>query len=193
MGSYLSEIYPKENLPFQGGLERIRNRYTTRKMYVDEFELIWEKQKQFHSTLNEDLKTLFGGRKLDGYKEEGILFHQRPLRSQKHLVGFCTFENELKDENGKYIRKGLTKCPISAIPFELFRVWQWVNTVAVSYTHLDVYKRQPLWFAAMRRHSASPIPDPGYMSRPCRRLNTSNICSVYFTSKPIPLSATVMR
>ena len=117
LGSYLFEIYPKENQPFQSGLERIRNRYTTRKMYVDEFELIWNKQAQFHSNLNDDLKTLFGGRKLDGYKEDGILFHQRPLRSQKHLVGNCSFEPTK------------TKCPISAIPFEHFRVWQWVNTV----------------------------------------------------------------
>ena len=117
LGSYLFEIYPKENRPFQNGLERIRNRYTTRKMYVDEFELIWNKQSQFHAQLTEELKTLFGGRKLDGYKEDGILFHQRPLRSQKHLVGNCSFE------------PNKTKCPISAIPFEQFRVWQWVNTV----------------------------------------------------------------
>ena len=117
LGTYLFEIYPKENQPFQDGLERIRNRYTTRKMYVDEFELIWNKQAQFHAELTNELKTLFGGRKLDGYKEDGILFHQRPLRSQKHLVGNCSFEP----------RK--TKCPTSAIPFEQFRVWQWVNTV----------------------------------------------------------------
>lgn len=117
LGAYLFEIYPKENKPFQSGLERIRNRYTTRKMYVDEFELIWNKQSQFHAQLTEELKTLFGGRNLDGYKEDGILFHQRPLRSQKHLVGNCSFEPTK------------TKCPISAIPFEQFRVWQWVNTV----------------------------------------------------------------
>ncbi|MFG6686757.1 type II CRISPR RNA-guided endonuclease Cas9 [Mariniflexile sp. HNIBRBA6329] len=117
LGSYLFEIYPSENEPFQDGLERIRNRYTTRKMYVDEFELIWNKQSQFHTNFNEGLKTLFGGRKIDGYKEDGILFHQRPLRSQKHLVGNCSFE------------PSKTKCPISAIPFEQFRVWQWVNTV----------------------------------------------------------------
>ncbi|MDT8413626.1 MAG: type II CRISPR RNA-guided endonuclease Cas9, partial [Vicingaceae bacterium] len=117
LGAYLYEIYPPENKPFQDGLERIRNRYTTRKMYIDEFELIWNKQSQFHSSLTDDLKTLFGGRKIDGYKEDGILFHQRPLRSQKHLVGNCSFE------------PSKTKCPISAIPFEQFRVWQWVNTV----------------------------------------------------------------
>ncbi len=117
LGAYLYEIYPKENQPFQNGLERIRNRYTTRKMYVDEFELIWEKQKEFHPIFTDELKQLFGGRKLDGYKEDGILFHQRPLRSQKHLVGYCTFEPTK------------TKCPISAIPFEQYRVYQWVNTV----------------------------------------------------------------
>lgn len=117
LGSYLYEIYPKENQPFQSGLERIRNRYTTRKMYVDEFELIWNKQSQFHKVLTDDLKQLFGGRKQDGYKEDGILFHQRPLRSQKHLVGNCSLETTK------------TKCPISAIPVELFRIYQWVNTV----------------------------------------------------------------
>ncbi|GIZ08444.1 type II CRISPR RNA-guided endonuclease Cas9 [Flavobacterium sp. UMI-01] len=117
LGSYLFEIYPKENQPYQQGLERIRNRYTTRKMYVNEFELIWEKQAQFHNSFNLELKTLFGGRKLDGYMVDGILFHQRPLRSQKHLVGYCSFEPTK------------TKCPLSAIAFEEFRVWQWVNTV----------------------------------------------------------------
>jgi CRISPR-associated endonuclease Csn1 len=117
LGSYLNEIRPKENVPFQQGLERVRNRYTTRKMYVDEFEKIWDFQAKHHSTLNSNLKQFFGGRKLDGYKEDGILFHQRPLRSQKHLVGNCTFE------------PNKTKCPLSAIPFEEFRVWQWVNTV----------------------------------------------------------------
>ena len=117
LGSYLYEIYPKENQPFQDGLERIRNRYTTRKMYVDEFELIWDKQAQFHSVLNYELKTTFGGRKQDNYTTDGILFHQRPLRSQKHLVGNCSFEPTK------------TKCPISGIPVEMFRIWQWVNTV----------------------------------------------------------------
>ena len=49
--------------------------------------------------------------------EDGVLFHQRPLRSQKHLVGNCSFEPTK------------TKCPISAIPNEKRRAWEWVNTV----------------------------------------------------------------
>ena len=87
-------------------------------MYIDEFDTIWEFQEQYHSALDSNLKTILGGRKKDGYKEDGVLFHQRPLRSQKHLVGYCSFEPKK------------TKCPISAIPFELFRIHQWLNTLS---------------------------------------------------------------
>ncbi len=132
LGSYLFEIYPKENQPFQDGLERIRNRYTTRKMYIDEFELIWEKQSQFHLVLNHELKTKFGGRKQDNYDLDGILFHQRPLRSQKHLVGNCSFEPTK------------TKCPISAIPVEMFRIWQWVNTVEYNGNKISQTEKEKL-------------------------------------------------
>ncbi|MCO6500329.1 MAG: type II CRISPR RNA-guided endonuclease Cas9 [Vicingus serpentipes] len=117
LGVYLNEIQPKEFEPYQANLERIRNRYTTRQMYIDEFETIWEKQKEYNPILTDDLKTIFGGRKKDGYADDGVLFHQRPLRSQKHLVGKCTFEPKK------------TKCPISAIPNELKRIYEWVNTL----------------------------------------------------------------
>lgn len=125
----MNEIRPKENVPYQQGLERVRNRYTTRKMYVDEFEEIWDCQAKHHNVLTDDLKQFLGGRKQDGYKEDGILFHQRPLRSQKHLVGNCTFE------------PNKTKCQLSAIPFEEFRVWQWVNTVEYNGKKISVEDR----------------------------------------------------
>ncbi len=118
LGSYLQSIVPKEYEPFIDGLERVRNRYTTRQMYINEFEAIWGNQKKHHIELTDELKQQLGGRKKEEeYSEDGILFHQRPLRSQKHLIGYCTFESKK------------TKCPLSAIPFEKFRVWQWVNTV----------------------------------------------------------------
>jgi CRISPR-associated endonuclease Csn1 len=117
LGTYLNDIYPKDNEPFSGKLERIRNRYTTRQMYIDEFEAIWNHQKQYHSQLTKELKTCFGGRKKDGYAEDGVLFHQRPLRSQKHLVGNCSFEPKK------------TKCQISAIPNEERRVYEWLNSL----------------------------------------------------------------
>jgi CRISPR-associated endonuclease Csn1 len=132
LGAYLNEIQPRELEPYQANLERIRNRYTTRKMYIDEFETIWEKQKEYNPILTDELKTIFGGRKKDGYADDGVLFHQRPLRSQKHLVGKCSFEPKK------------TKCPISAIPFEEFRVYQWVNTVECNGKKLNETEREIL-------------------------------------------------
>jgi len=117
LGSYLYELYPKDNQAYQNGLERIRNRYTTRQMYIDEFEAIWEHQKQYHPELTDKFKSELGGRKKDGYEQDGVLFHQRPLRSQKHLVGKCTLEPTK------------TKCPISAIPNEERRIYEWLNTL----------------------------------------------------------------
>lgn len=121
LGSYLHTIQPKEHAPYVKKVARIRNRYTTRQMYIDEFEMIWEFQKQFHAVLTNSLKTHLGGRKKDGYKKDGILFHQRPLRSQKHLVGNCTLEPKK------------TKASISSIPFEYFRIYQWINTLACDF------------------------------------------------------------
>lgn len=130
LGTYLYEISPKDGQPFIDELERIRNRYTTRQMYVDEFEKIWEIQAKFNQSLTPDLKEKIGGRKKDGYNSDGVLFHQRPLRSQKHLVGNCTFEPTK------------TKCPISAIPFELFRVHQLINTVEYNGNPLNAEERK---------------------------------------------------
>jgi CRISPR-associated endonuclease Csn1 len=144
LGSYFYEISPKENQPFVSGLERIRNRYTTRQMYVDEFEQIWEHQKKYHSDLTHGIKEKIGGRKNDeGFKEDGILFHQRPLRSQKHLVGNCTFETNK------------TKCQLSAIPFELFRLHQWINTVEYNGHKLHADERRLVYSFLIEKEKPS--------------------------------------
>ncbi|MBI9041192.1 type II CRISPR RNA-guided endonuclease Cas9 [Lutibacter sp.] len=143
LGAYLYNIQPKENEPFTENLSRIRNRYTTRQMYIDEFELIWEKQAKYHAVLNTELKTIFGGRKIDGFDKDGILFHQRPLRSQKHLVGNCSFEPTK------------TKCSIGAIPFELFRIYQWVNTVDCNGKRIEQDERERMIEVLLRKEKPS--------------------------------------
>ena len=149
LGLYLNEIYPQPNEPYKDGVERIRNRYTTRQMYVDEFELIWAKQAELNSSLTEELKSLLGGRKKEGYDDDGVLFHQRPLRSQKHLVGNCSLEPKK------------TKCSISATPFEEFRVYQWVNTVECNNNKISneeksiianvLFSKEKIKFKALRK------------------------------------------
>ncbi|WP_452221125.1 type II CRISPR RNA-guided endonuclease Cas9 [Lacinutrix salivirga] len=132
LGSYLYSIAPKDNLPYKNGLERIRNRYTTRQMYVDEFEQIWKHQQQYHKSFTQDLKTKIGGRKQDGFMDDGVLFHQRPLKSQKHLVGNCSFE------------KNKTKCPFSAIPNELRTIYEKVNTIECNGKKITQQEREKI-------------------------------------------------
>lgn len=75
LGEYLSRLNPHER--------RIRSRRTLRKWYRDEFEMIWAAQVPHH-----------GAWMNDGLKERitRALFYQRPLKKQKHLVGWCSLE-----------------------------------------------------------------------------------------------------
>lgn len=117
LGEYLASIDPHK--------ERRRNRYTTRQMYEQEFDAIWEKQSQYYpAILNQELKDKLG------YENDGIIFFQRPLRSQKFLIGKCTFE------------PSKPKCPISAILFEKFRTWQFINTIRHGERWLTKEQRQ---------------------------------------------------
>ena len=95
-----------------------RGRRTERAMYVAEFEKIWEEQAKHHDELTDELRQRIGGRKLDGYRDDGVLFFQRKLRSQKHTLGKCTFE------------PGKAKAPKSCLPFQYFRIHQFLNSVA---------------------------------------------------------------
>lgn len=130
LGDYLFSIVPKDGTPYATKEERARNRYTIRQMYIDEFEKIWAKQSTYYKLLNEELRVNLGGRKKEGHSKDGVLFFQRPLRSQKHAIGKCTFES------------GKPRCPISAIPNEEARVYQWVNTVECNGKRLDESERE---------------------------------------------------
>ncbi|WP_373493063.1 type II CRISPR RNA-guided endonuclease Cas9 [Aquiflexum sp.] len=82
---------------------RIRNRYTLRSDYEKEVDLICETQ------LFEDVP----------FKEQikKAIFFQRPLRSQKGLVGKCTLEPQK------------SRCPTSHPIFEEFRAWSFLNNI----------------------------------------------------------------
>jgi len=111
-GEYLASLDPHD--------KRRRNRYTLRLWYKEEFEKLWTKQQEFYpEQLNDQEKAFI-------YK---LIFMQRPLRSQKHLVGFCTFE---KDK----------RCaPKSSPVFQYFRVLEQVNRLRIGTTER---KNEPL-------------------------------------------------
>jgi CRISPR-associated endonuclease Csn1 len=92
---------------------RIRNRYLLRTQVESELNLICEvqgidKNSDFYKNI---------------YK---AIYWQRPLRSQKGLVGKCTLE------------KNKTRCPISHPQFEIFRAWSFINNIKYKYKSEDL-------------------------------------------------------
>lgn len=75
LGEYFSTINPKQ--------QRIRQRWTSRAMYEEEFDAIWDVQQKYKPTeLTPDVRQRIAK----------AIFHQRPLKSQKHLRGKCSLE-----------------------------------------------------------------------------------------------------
>ncbi|HEX2934421.1 MAG TPA: HNH endonuclease domain-containing protein, partial [Bacteroidales bacterium] len=95
--------------------ERVRLewiQHTFRKHYKEECSKIFELQEigigsDFYNKLIENGKNRYNG----------AIFFQRPLRSQKGLIGNCTLE------------KGKPRCPISHYEFEEFRALSFLNNV----------------------------------------------------------------
>ena len=86
----------------------LKNQVFYRQDYLDEFEVIWETQKQYHSEMTSELKELV---------RDVVIFYQRRLKSQKHLVSFCEFEKNHK------------VCPKSSPLFQQAKIWQMLNNL----------------------------------------------------------------
>jgi len=98
LGEYLASLDPEKT--------RIRERYTHRRMYVEEFDCIWKTQAKYYpEILTEELREQI----------HYALFFQRKLRNQKHLVGNCELE------------VGKKRIAKSHLLFQRFRYWQKIN------------------------------------------------------------------
>ena len=130
--------------------ERIRKRYNLRSDYENELKTICA----VHS-LDEDLYRKFS---------KAIVW-QRPLRSQKGLIGYCTFESPEKDEQQKFIKAGKQRSPVSHPLYEEFRTWVFINNLKIvlpegikieNYLNKNVY---PIFYAATREFKLKRILD----------------------------------
>ncbi len=95
--------------------------YTSRELFAKEFDLIWNKQKEYYpEILTEENKEII--------KDECIFYH-RDLRSAKHLRNRCKLENKgyRKDKNGKKQINYLPCCPKSSFEFQEYRIWEQLN------------------------------------------------------------------
>ena len=107
LGQYFYSLYNKD---------RIRNKYTAREEhYLNEFEILCKTQNIEGIYEKEQLpeKRYFGLAK-DLYR---AIFFQRPLKSQKGLIGKCSFE------------KSKARCAVSHPDFEEYRMWTYLNTI----------------------------------------------------------------
>lgn len=109
LGQYFFSLYNKE---------KIRNHYTSREEhYLKEFEVICRKQEIDGINEKEQLpEKRYVGLAKELYK---AIFFQRPLKSQKGLIGKCSFE------------KSKSRCTISHPDFEEYRMWTYLNTIKI--------------------------------------------------------------
>lgn len=98
LGEYLAGLDPHE--------QKVRRQWTGRKMFQKEFETIWDKQKDYHTGI---LTSALHDRVWS------LLFDQRPVAAQKHLVGKCELEPDKR------------RAPWAGLPAQQFRVLQKVN------------------------------------------------------------------
>jgi len=98
LGEYLAGLNPHE--------QKVRRQWTGRKMFEKEFQMIWDKQKEYHTArLTPELHDRIWD----------LLFFQRPVAAQKHLVGKCELEPDKR------------RAPWAALLAQQFRLLQKVN------------------------------------------------------------------
>jgi CRISPR-associated endonuclease Csn1 len=109
LGQYFYSLYNKE---------KIRNQYTSREEhYLEEFIIICKVQGIGTVTESEKLpEKKFSDLAKDLYR---AIFFQRPLKSQKGLIGKCSFETSK------------SRCAISHPDFEEYRMWNYLNTIKI--------------------------------------------------------------
>ncbi len=96
--------------------QKVRRRWTARKMFEQEFALIWAAQAIHHgSILTQELHD----------RVHELLFFQRPVSAQKHLVGSC----ELERGDDKHPPK--RRAPWATMAAQRFRMLQKINDLVV--------------------------------------------------------------
>ncbi|MDO4511464.1 MAG: type II CRISPR RNA-guided endonuclease Cas9 [Bacteroidales bacterium] len=124
---------------------RVKNRVFYRQDYLNEFETIWECQKQFHPELTDERKAEL---------RDIIIFYQRKLKSQKGLISFCELESKkievMVDGKKKLVTTGPRVCPKSSPLFQQFKIWSELNNLLLvskkdaSTTPLTLAQRETL-------------------------------------------------
>lgn len=105
----------------------IKNKIYPREDYITEFNLIWDTQARHHPSI------LTNENKLKIRDE--IIYHQRPLKSQKGLISICEFEGKICTivKEGKEVEKFIgPKVAARSNPVsQLSKIWESINTISL--------------------------------------------------------------
>lgn len=114
-----------------------KNQVFYRQDYLDEFEAVWECQKEYHPELTLELKKII---------RDVVIFYQRPLKSKKGLLDICELEGRTREivKDGRKISclVGPKVCPKSSPIFQEFRIWQRLNDTVVTEVFIDPVTRR---------------------------------------------------
>lgn len=130
----------------------LKNQVFYRQDYLDEFERIWETQRKFYPELTDELKHEL---------RDIVIFYQRPLKSQKGLVGFCELESSqkeiVKDGKVKTVTVGLRCCPKSSPLFQCFKIWQSINNISVTGNIIPERQRDLFGDEIINKYGTRPL------------------------------------
>ena len=102
---------------------RCKERIFPRIAYMEEFDTIMLCQKQFYpDILTEDTIA---------HIRDYIIFHQRPLKSCKHLVGKCSLEKHFKNIGGQIRDCSPKVAPRTSPLFQVCKIWESINNIIV--------------------------------------------------------------
>lgn len=102
---------------------RCKERIYPRNAYVEEFDKIMACQKQHYPDVLTD--------EVIDHIRNYIIFHQRPLKSCKHLVGKCELERHDQEFNGIMRNCGPKCAPASSPLFQVCKIWESINNLNV--------------------------------------------------------------
>lgn len=127
---------------------RIKERIIDRSFYKKELEAIWQTQSKFHPELddknkipaiidllyrhNEGKRKDLTSKNLFQIISDDIIYYQRDLKSQKHLIGECRYESRKFINEKREIQEQKLKVVSRSHPiFQEFRIWQDIHNLKV--------------------------------------------------------------
>ena len=127
---------------------RCKERIFPRIAYMEEFDAIMSCQKEFYPEILTD-ETI-------SHIRDYIIFHQRPLKSCKHLVGRCSLERHFMNCNGQLKDCSPKVAPRTSPLFQVCKIWESINNLLIynktnDILHISLEQKQAI-FAFMNTH-----------------------------------------